>query len=212
MTFRRFQQAVAWRYRRFVRRQGFVVMTVLCAAVIAGSAAWTQQGNFRRVSPTSTPDAASAADLWQQSLRDAATPSPTPADDPGWLAPLGALTVLRAFDAEKLVPTGITGLWQVHDALDLAAAPGDPVFAMRDGTVLGIAEHVLLGVCVTVDHGGGFVAEYAGLSPAEALVPGQAVRAGQTLGMADGGSHGLHLRVTLDGMPVDPAALLPSQP
>lgn len=217
MALSRFRKAVSWRYRRFVQRQGFVVMTVICAAIIAGSAAWTQQAGFRRM-PEPTPDAASAADLWQQSLQSAATPAPSPADaQPLWQCPVGALKVEQGFDAQRLVPSGITGLWRVHDAVDLAADEGEPVAAMRDGTVLEIAEQSGMGICVVADHGDGIVAEYAGLSAA-AVQPGVRVKAGEPLGTA-GHPHGpnapacLHLRVTRDGSPFDPMSLLsPSLP
>ena len=217
MALSRFRRALSWRYRRFVQRQGFVVMTVICAAIIAGSAAWTQQAGFRRM-PEPTQDAASAADLWQQSLQNAVTPSPAPTDaPPEWHAPLRAVHVIQRFDGQRLVPTGIAGLWRVHDAVDLAAREDEPVAAMRDGTVLEITESSGSGFCVVVDHGDGFIVEYAGLADVS-LQPQQPVRAGEHVGLA-GHPHGpnqpccLHLRVTQDGAPIDPMSrLLPSEP
>lgn len=219
MGFTRVRKAITWRYRRFVRRQGYVVMTVICAAVIAGSAAWTRQAGFQRLSSPATDDAQSAADLWQQSLRNAATPTPAPTAAPVlWQAPVAACTALQGFDAGQLVPSGIPGLWRVHDAVDLAASDGEPVIAMRDGTVLELASMAEQGICVMIDHGDGVVIEYAGLSEAADLQPGQPVKAGEQIGQA-GHAHGLnappclHLRVTQDGQPVDPMTLLtPSQP
>ena len=215
MTFARFRKAFAWRYRRFVRRQGFVVMTILCAAVIAGSAAWTRTARFQRLAPSTAGDAQSAADLWQQSLQNAATEPPVEDNAPVWQSPLAECVLLQGFDAEQLVPSGIPGLWRVHDAVDLAASPGEAVAAMRDGTVLEFSEDVH-GVSVVIDHGDGCVAEYAGLSGTERQ-PGQQVRAGEAVGTV-GEAHGqgvscLHLRLTQDGLSVDPLPLLsPSYP
>lgn len=219
MGFARIRKAFAWRYRRFVRRQGYVAMTVICAAVIAGSAAWTRQAGFRQLTPPDADNARSAADLWQQSLQEAATPTPSPTAAPDvWQAPVTERTALQGFDAESLVPSGIPGLWLVHDAVDLAASNAEPVAAMRNGTIAEIAAQGLSGISVIIDHGDGFVAEYAGLSEAANLQPGQSVKAGETIGLA-GHPHGqdappcLHLRVTLDGQPTDPLSLLaPSQP
>lgn len=216
MALSRIKRALTWRYRRFVQRQGFAVMTVICAAIIAGSAAWTQQAGFRRVTPTPPPDAASAADLWQQSLQSAATPVPSPTEaPPTWLSPVGTLEVMRGFDGERLIPTGIAGLWRVHDAVDLAAEADEPVAAMRDGTVLQVTEQSGLGICAVIDHADGFIAEYAGLAATE-LRAGQRVKAGENIGTA-GHAHGtnappcLHLRVTQEGLAVDPLPLLPPQ-
>lgn len=204
MALGRIKKAFSWRYRRFVQRQGYVVMTVVCAAIIAGSAAWTQQAGFKRLSPEPHDDAASAAELWQESLQDVATPTPAPTQAPAaWQAPVATISVAQGFDAEKLVPSRIPGLWRVHDAVDLAAEPGEPVLAMRDGTVLETSE-----TSVTIDHGDGFVAEYGELGDVLPAV-GQPVKAGNIIGYAS--SEGcLHLRVTQDGVSIDPLTLLTS--
>ena len=205
----RLGKAISWRYRRFVQRQGYVVMTIVCAAVIAGSAAWTQQAGFRRLGADAGPthDAASAAELWQQSLQSAATPSPAPTRAPAlWQSPLRQLAVLTACDPERLVPSGIAGLWRVHDAVDLAADPGDVVAAIRDGTVTAVTD-----TSAVIAHDGGWVSEYAGLATTGDIEAGQAVRAGDVIGIAGGSAHGqtgrVHLRVTHDGEAVDPLAL-----
>ena len=212
MAHTRLKRALSWRYRRFVQRQGYVVMTVICAAIIVGSAAWTQQAGFQRLSPAPTDDAASAADLWQQSLQEAATPTPAPTEAPAlWHSPLAELTVLQGFHAEQLVPTSIAGLWRVHDAVDLTAQSDEPILAMRAGTVLQIVDQGVLGTSVIIDHGDGFVAEYAGLHGAANNKPAQSLQAGELVGYA--GSNGLRLRVTQAGVSIDPMTLLaPSQP
>lgn len=216
MALARFKKAFSWRYRRFVRRQGFVVMTVVCAAVIAGSAAWTRQAGFQRMIPSSpAEDVQSAADLWQQSLQSAATETPAVTEAPAWHSPLAGTTVLQGFDAQRLLPSGIPGLWRVHDAVDLAATAGEPVMPLREGTVSAIYEGVN-GLTVIIDHGDGCIVDYAGLSRADCQ-PGQNVQPGDPIGLA-GEAHGhgtvcLHLRVTRDAQPVDPLSLFsPSQP
>lgn len=210
MALTRFRKAFSWRYRRFVQRQGHVVMTVACAAVIAGSAAWTQQAGFRQMGAHAepTPDAASAADLWQQSLQNAATPSPAPTEAPAlWRRPVAQVSVLTDYDPEKLVPSGIAGLWRVHDAVDLASAPGEPVMAIRDGTVTEVTD-----TAITIAHEDGWISKYEGLATTGDMEAGQAVRAGDVVGIAGGTAHGakdsVHLRVTHHGESADPLALL----
>ena len=204
----RLMKALSWRYRRFVQRQGYVVMTIVCAAVIAGSAAWTQQAGFRHVDAGPTPYAASAADLWQQSLQSAATPSPAPTEAPAlWQSPLAKIEPLTAYDPEKLAPSGLPCLWRVHDAVDFAADPGEPVTAIRDGVVAEVTYTAII-----LSHDEGWVSEYAGLATTGDMAVGQSVRAGDVIGVAGGSVHGqsglLHLRVTRDGESADPLALL----
>ena len=102
---------------------------------------------------------------------------------------------------------GIATLWRVHDAVDFAAAPGDEVTAIRDGTVTRVTD-----TTVVLTHDGGWVSEYEGLATTGDLQEGQSVQAGDVIGIAGGGAHGqpdsVHLRVTFHGEPADPVALL----
>ena len=86
---------------------------------------------------------------------------------------------------------------------------------MADGVVLETDSRGLLGAYVTVDHGQGLCAQYAGMTLLAGLQSGDPVEAGQVLGFAgngvvdetDLGVH-LHLRVTKDGQAIDPMSLL----
>ena len=204
MALARLRKALSWRYRRFVQRQGYVVMTVVCAAVIAGSAAWTQQAGFRHVPDTPAPNAASAADLWQQSLQDAVTDAPDANDEPAWLSPVKEAVLMREFDPDRLVPSDIPGLWRVHDAADLTADESETVIAMRAGMVTEAAAGR-----VVIDHGDGYIAEYAGLRDVT-VQTGDSLRMGDDIGRVGHihGQEGLCLRVTRNGEPVDPLLLL----
>ena len=159
--------------------------------------------------------AQSAAHLQQQSLADAMTPTPSPTATPViWRAPLEKITVLRGFNASRLQQSAVTGVWQLHDAVDLAADTGALVCAMGDGVVLACGEEGVKGAWVLIDHGSGVTAEYAGMSLLSALREGDPVQAGQTIGFAGNGvldetdlAPHLHLRVTRDGQAVDPLLL-----
>ena len=204
----RLRKSFSWRYRRFMQRQGYVIITVICAAVIAGSAAWTQQAGFRHMEAEPSPDAASAAELWQQSLQSAATPVPGPTAAPSlWQSPVRRVRIAMGYDPDRLVPSGIATLWRVHDAVDFSADPGDRVTAIRDGIVTQVTD-----TSVVITHDGGWVSEYEGLATTGDLQEGQFVEAGDVIGIAGGSAHGqsdsVHLRVTLNGEPADPVALL----
>lgn len=211
----RWNQLSKW-YARFVEKQGFLIILAVCVGVIAATAVWTRQTDTPRVAPTPPVDeAASAARLSQQSLKDAATQTPAPTQAPAvFSAPLDTVTVLRGFEGTRLAPSGVTGVWQLHDACDLQAEAGALVKAMASGVVTECADQGVMGAYVAVDHGDGVVALYAGMKALSAVRAGDPVQAGQTLGFAGSGmvdetdlpAH-LHLRVERNGKAVDPVLL-----
>lgn len=203
-------------YVAFVEKQGFPVIVTVCVAVITATALWTGQREEAWVAPT--PPVAgdvSAAQLLQQSLRDAVTASPAPTAAPRvGLSPLETTTVLRPFSAEIMTCSSVTGIWAVHDAVDLQAGRGDQVRAMGDGIVSAAGEDKLQGVWLRIDHGNGVEALYAGMAMSGAYAAGDKVQAGDVIGFAGSGpldetdlaAH-LHLRVTQDGHAIDPCTL-----
>lgn len=203
-------------YVRFVDGKGFAVLATLCAAVIAGTAVWTSGGKQPYSAPTPpVMEDQSASVLMQQSVKSVATPTPLPAvNAPVWQPPLPELTVLRAFSSSAMTRSGVTGIWAVHDGVDLQAALGDPVFAVADGTVTACGEDGLAGMYVEIRHDGGYVSRCMGLEMTGALRVGDRVRAGQTVGFVgnrmidevDLGDH-LHLELSLDGNAVDPLSV-----
>lgn len=215
MSVRQRWKQFAQGYQRFVEKQGFPIIMTVCIAVIVFSAVWSGRMEASVPSPTPPVDRAqSAAQLQQQSLADAMTPTPSPTAEPViWRAPLEKITVLRGFNASRLQQSAVTGVWQLHDAIDLAADTGTLVFAMGDGVVLACGEEGVKGAWAVIDHGG-VTAEYAGMSLLSALRDGDPVQAGQTIGFAGSGmldetdlAPHLHLRVTRDGQAVDPLLL-----
>lgn len=211
---RRFSQG----YQRFVERQGFAVVMTACIGVIVLTAVWSGRGEETLPTPTPPVDQAQVvAGLQQQSLAEVMTPTPSPSPSPSperYLWPTESRRVLRAFDVTRMQPSAVTGLWQVHDGVDLQAEAGDPVAAMADGQVLEVTEEGLQGAVVVVDHGE-VVATYAGMALTAGLRAGDPVEAGQTLGFAGEGmveesdlpAH-VHLSVLRDGQAVDPMLLL----
>lgn len=210
---RRFSQG----YVRFVERQGFAIILGVCVAVIAATALWTRQDQRQaRPAPTLPADGAlSAAEMMQESLRDVATPTPGPTPAPQTYAPpLQAVSVLTEFDGARLAQSGVTGVWRLHDAVDLAADAGAQVKAMSDGTVLEVRAKGIQGASVLIAHSPSVTALYAGMASAAGLAAGDPVAAGQVIGFVGNGvvdeadlpAH-LHLRVTRDGTAIDPTLL-----
>lgn len=205
----------AARYTQFVEKQGFLIIVAACVGVIAATAVWTHSDGQSPATPTPPVyEAAPAAQVQQESLQSVSTPTPAPTFAP-WQPPTDSLVVLSGFDATRLKRSAVTGLWRLHDAVDLQCEVGEQIRAMAGGEVVETGSKGLLGAYVTIDHGQGLCAQYAGMTLLAGLRAGDPVEAGQVLGFAgngvvdetDLGVH-LHLRVTRDGHAIDPMSLL----
>ena len=202
-------------YIHFVEKQGFPIIVTVCVAVITATALFTRQNQTAYVSPTPPPvEHISAAQLLQESLTNAATATPAPTATPRqWCAPLNTPEILRSFDTSTMLCMD-SGIWAIHDAIDLAAAVGTPVYAIGDGEVIDAGNDALLGAWLTIQHRDSVVSYYAGMSLINDYIPGDAVRKGDTIGFcgsgpldeASLGPH-LHLRITMNGQAVDPCSL-----
>ena len=204
----------------FAEKQGFPVIVTICVAIITVCALWSGPRTEAYVSPTPPVNHdVSAAQLLQQTLREAATATPAPTQVPRqWMAPLDDISILRGYDDQRMVQSGASGLWSLHAAVDLAAARVTPVHAISDGTVLAHGEDALLGVWLRVQHGD-VQALYAGMAMAGAYITGDAVDIGDTLGFVGAGpleeqdlSPHLHLELTQDGTPINPDFLWATSP
>lgn len=204
-------------YGAFIEKQGFFVVLAVCVAVIVGTAVWSGGQGVTAPEPTSPVDeqAALAGRMQQERLQDVSTLTPSPTEVVRTFAPpLAQVRVVQGFDAARLRRSGAAGLWQLHDACDLAAETGEKVLAMADGTVLAVRTDSTMLCQVTVQHGDEIVAQYAGMTLTAALQAGDPVSAGQTIGFAGKGPLAeqdmephLHLRVTRKGKAVDPTLL-----
>lgn len=198
----------------FMQRQGVIIITAACLAVIVASAVWKS-----RMDASAPPAAQPALQPMQQRLADAATPSPAPtAAPPRYQPPLPEAPVLTPFDDTRLVYHAASRLWSLHDAIDLQAAPDTPVLAMADGVVLSIETKGPRSVCVTIDHGEDMIAACCGLRSAS-VSPGDRVKSGQTIGLTGSGPADerdlpphLHLRVLCASKAIDPAQLWTGAP
>lgn len=103
----------------------------------------------------------------------------------------------------------VAGATSWHDAIDIGAPVGDPVYAVADGTVITAAwgYNGGRGVYIMVDHGNGLVTRYQHLSDMYVSV-GQKVSKGQNIAAVGntGASSGPHLdyAIYVNGSTVDP--------
>ncbi|OLE25575.1 MAG: hypothetical protein AUG44_15570 [Actinobacteria bacterium 13_1_20CM_3_71_11] len=102
-------------------------------------------------------------------------------------------------------------MWQLHPGIDIAAAPGTPIYAAAAGRVTRAGWYGGYGNYTCIEHGqfdGQRLSTCYGHQSTLLVTPGQQVAAGQVLGLvgstgASTGPH-LHFEVRLDGRPVDP--------
>lgn len=129
-------------------------------------------------------------------------------DLPRWSWPLsGARALVSAYRA----PAHEYGAG--HRGVDLGAAVGAVVVAPADG-VVAFRGTVVDRPLLTVAHADGLVTTFEPLR--SALLPGDAVSAGQEIGYVDAGGHSppgaLHLGVRLDGAYINPMLLFDDVP
>lgn len=203
-------------YIRFVEKQGFPVIVAVCVAVITATALFSRKDKSTTyVSPTPpVMEHVSAAQLLQQSLANTATATPSPTVEPiRWVAPLDSIDELRSFDADTFIQYD-SGIWAIHDAIDLKASAGAKVYAIGDGEIIAAGNDDLRGAWLTIRHDDGIEAYYASMALLNDYIPGDDVRKGDTIGfcgnaMLDEASIGphLHLRITKNGQAIAPSTL-----
>ena len=215
---RHFVQRFRHSYTQYIEKHGLGLIITACVATIAGSAAWTHANMPAPPIAPALPvgEARSAAELLQESLADAMRPtaSPTPQPSQVFRPPVDtAVEVLSSFDGMHLQQSPVTGLWLLHDAVDIAVKNGEQVFSISDGIVVAVTTDSLHGECITVDHGNGVNACYMGLKADAGLQVDDPVSAGQLIGFGGSGMRDedekphLHLRVTRNGEAIDPIPL-----
>ena len=119
--------------------------------------------------------------------------------------------VIWDYSDGELVKSETLNLWQTHDGVDIAGELGTEVKSAGEGVVLNIWEDALWGICVSVDHGDGYVSSYCGLDVSVPVTIGQEVACGDIIGKVGNTaececalpSH-LHFEVKKDGAYIDP--------
>ncbi|MDE7280785.1 MAG: M23 family metallopeptidase [Ruminiclostridium sp.] len=119
--------------------------------------------------------------------------------------------IINPYSDGELVKSQTLNLWQTHDGIDIAAEEGTDIKAAGEGTVLNIWEDGLWGVCLSIDHGNGYVSSYCGVDKSVPVTIGQKVACGDIIAKVGNtaececalASH-LHFEVKKDGEFTDP--------
>ena len=210
------------RIKNGLMEHAYLVTLGAVIAVIVGTALYT--GHLKAEQEAAMQAAANAPETQERSevtLR--LTPLPT-------IAPL-ALTkveftpriavvhplkgnIVRYFEPEAVLWEAL-GVWQVHEAIDIAGETDGAVFSAMDGRVLEAAQDALWGWRIRIEHADGSECVYAGLSCAFVNAGDDVVR-GQEIGRlldqvpceAELPAH-LHFERWKDGAAQDPEGILP---
>lgn len=151
-----------------LEKWGPYALALLCAAVILLSALWTRREE------ANLPGGAAVLSDESQRMADV-TASPAP---PILACPVNGEVITEFSRDPVFFPA--SGVWMAHPALDFAAAVGEKIFAMGEGTVSLVQEG---GTVLTLENG--LTCLYRGFS--EVFVQeGQHVWAGECLGLAGG--------------------------
>jgi murein DD-endopeptidase MepM/ murein hydrolase activator NlpD len=133
----------------------------------------------------------------------AAVAAPAPVTGESWVWPLAGP---RSVAAPYRAPAHEYGAG--HRGVDLVAEPGTTVFAPAEG-VVAFRGTVVDRPLLTIEHPGGLVSTLEPVT--SALIPGEAVVAGQPLGSVGAGGHtptgAVHLGVRLNGDYINPMLL-----
>lgn len=110
----------------------------------------------------------------------------------------------------------VAGASTFHKGIDIAAPAGTPIPAVEDGMVKAAGYSDSLGNYVEIEHPDGTTSKYAHMQSTPAVVAGQRVAGGDTLGQvgSTGVSTGNHLHFEVHdptGKPVDPLTYNPAK-
>ena len=133
------------------------------------------------------------------------TPSTQAPSSSGWIKPLRSYTITSPFGM-RVHP--ISGVYKMHEGVDLSAPQGTPIYAAKSGKVTTTSFQAGgAGYYVSINHGDGFSSVYMHMTH-YIVKPGDYVNAGQVIGYvgSTGGSTGphLHFGISYNGKYVNP--------
>ena len=210
------------RFSHFMRHNGvFVALAVGIAAVCIVGLYGAVQGKNVNVDPiqerpaeqivTNQPDERTETTTTTSSSSTTSTTVVDSQEKVYYVFPL-TNTVQKPFSDKSPSYSETMEDWRLHLGTDFAGDPGQTVKAIAKGTVAGIEQDKLYGDVVVIDHGVGVISRYCGVSATVKV--GDELQASSPIGTlsdipceSSQPAH-VHIEVTVDGVPVDPVAVI----
>ncbi len=133
---------------------------------------------------------------------------------PRFASPVSGGIMLKGFSGTVPVFSYTMNDYRIHNGIDLACSAGSPVYAAADGTVKGIEDDPMMGVTVTIEHSGGAVTKYKGLSEdsltmtklGDHVACGQVIASAGDTALIESAEEGhVHFELYVNGEAKDPA-------
>lgn len=198
-------------FRAFVRRRGYQLVLVLCAAAVGVSGfiflRELRRSGAEEILPQETsvsvpvkpePAPSTIKKEPDETAEKPASTEPVVEEQPD--VPVSAPPAEETAAVRELVVRPVTGTeergysmdhlnysptmrdWRTHDGIDLSASQGTPVRAALAGTVQAVYDDDFLGTVVELQHTQGRVTRYANLTAMPTVSVGDRVAAGQVIG------------------------------
>lgn len=133
---------------------------------------------------------------------------------PNFVSPINDGIVLKGFSGTTPVFSYTMNDYRTHRGVDFACSVGTPVYAAADGVILEIDDDPMMGVTIGIEHSGGAVTRYMGLSEDSLDVNsiGDSVCCGQLIGSSgdtalieSAEEAHVHFELTVNGEAQDPS-------
>ncbi|MBE6541269.1 MAG: M23 family metallopeptidase [Ruminococcaceae bacterium] len=133
---------------------------------------------------------------------------------PTFTLPIKDGIVLKGFSGVVPVFSYTMNDYRTHNGIDFACSAKTPVYAAADGKICEINDDPMMGVTIGVEHSGGAVTRYKGLSEESLTMNklGDTVKAGQVIGSSgdtalieSAEEDHVHFELTINGESKDPA-------
>jgi len=211
-------------YDRFMEKQGFTVVLLVCILIILLSALYTFhfREEWMEEAVLLPADVTAGGNQSAQSLKEAQElissqerlQTLVPQKNILQFSQPVAGFLDRDFSMEEPQFFPQANYWRLHPGIDLQAEYGTPVQACADGKVLKVWEDNERGLCICIEHEMSYRSIYAGLSDASYVRAGDPVVRSQTIGHVGNGvlaesdaSAHLHFEVWQDTTVMDPVEL-----
>lgn len=203
---------------KFFGGKGFYLVLALCMVAI-GFAAYSafdaaRLNNNQNKTTEIQKEIINEPKTEEEAITEEVTPTEEKTEEAYFTAPLKEGSVAKPFSNDTLQYSLTLGDMRIHLGADIVPFEDLSVYSVLGGVVLACDTGTELGNVVSVDHGGGIVVRYCGLSGIT-VKTGDTVTGGQKLGevgivtneCAD--EEHLHIEVLKDGVQINPQAVLP---